>query len=1092
MKYTTIKLALFALVISFLSNFNVLASNQTDIIGPAGSGQFGQQVVALPNGNIVVSDPFYDAPGPKADVGAVRLYNGATGALISALTGGTANDQVGINGITPLTNGNYVVNSINWDNPSWVTNNNVGAVTWCSGTGGCSGIVSEANSLVGGSVNDVIGSDGITVLSNGNYVVRSPAWNNPLLSGDNDAGAVTWGNGAVGTVGLVSVSNSLVGGSVSDRIGTNGITALSNGNYVVSSLTWDSPTPLVANVGAITWGNGGSGTVGLVSAGNSLVGNSFGDAIGNGGITALTNGNYVVSSLTWDNPLLSTNNNGGAATWGNGMGGTVGLVSASNSLVGGSTDDVVGSDGISTLTNGNYVVSSPGWDNPLSLVTNVGATTWGNGAVGTVGIVSASNSLVGGSAEDAIGNGGITALTNGNYVVSSGYWDNASPLKQDVGAATWGNGLGGTVGLVSVSNSLMGDSADDAVGINGITELSNGNYVVSSPNWDNPSPLITNVGAATWGNGGSGTVGLVSAGNSLVGGSADDNISGYGITVLSNGNYVVNSVLWDSPTPLITNVGAVAWGNGAGGTVGLVTASNSLIGGTAFDNIGAYGIFPLTNGNYVVSSAEWDNPSPLKQDVGAATWGNGAGGTVGVVSASNSSVGGTADDRVSSYGIFTLTNGNYVMSSPGWDSPSPLITNVGAATWGNGASGTVGIVSASNSLVGGTADDNVGNSITALSNGSYMVSSSSWDNPSGSIVGTGAISYGSGVGGTVGLISAFNSVRGTTGNGGGSQNSIFDTVNNQLVVGRPADNIVTLFKPPALGKEADVNPRPSQSPNPNPGQSGDGFVTAGDVTQIRRFALGLDTPDAAPNAANEFQKADCAPRQNAQSVDTFGDGIIASGDVTQARRYALGLDIAQLTRGPVSFAQQQQVITNVLKENLYHAKTNDNRSNGASNRSTVSPVLVSKTGNRLTIGIVLNTDAAETAANSLSFTLNYDTKDLTSPTNIRLGNDAHSVSNSSASLAANYTRTDSGRLGILLDLAPQETFSFGERQLVLIDFTIAAGAQTTTTLKFDDSLAARFSSDADGSRLDREQTFVEKPITINESVVPKSRKRIQF
>src|SRR5437867_7868110 len=35
---------------------------QTDIPGPAGSVRFGTQVEVLPNGNFVVSDPFYDVP----------------------------------------------------------------------------------------------------------------------------------------------------------------------------------------------------------------------------------------------------------------------------------------------------------------------------------------------------------------------------------------------------------------------------------------------------------------------------------------------------------------------------------------------------------------------------------------------------------------------------------------------------------------------------------------------------------------------------------------------------------------------------------------------------------------------------------------------------------------------------------------------------------------------------------------------------------------------------------------------------------------------------------------------------------------------
>ena len=70
-------------------------------------------VVALSNGNIVVATPNDSFGASKA--GAVYLYNGTSGALISALTGSTANDQVGSGGgFTALTgNGNYVVGSSN-------------------------------------------------------------------------------------------------------------------------------------------------------------------------------------------------------------------------------------------------------------------------------------------------------------------------------------------------------------------------------------------------------------------------------------------------------------------------------------------------------------------------------------------------------------------------------------------------------------------------------------------------------------------------------------------------------------------------------------------------------------------------------------------------------------------------------------------------------------------------------------------------------------------------------------------------------------------------------------------------------------------
>jgi hypothetical protein len=110
-------------------------------------------------------------------------------------------------------------------------------VTWGSGTAGVSGAVSEANSLVGSSSNDQVGSSGITVLSSGNYVVRSLNWNGTR-------GAVTWGSGTAGVSGAVSEANSLVGSSPNDQVGsgtnsTSGITQLSNGNYLVDSPNWD-------------------------------------------------------------------------------------------------------------------------------------------------------------------------------------------------------------------------------------------------------------------------------------------------------------------------------------------------------------------------------------------------------------------------------------------------------------------------------------------------------------------------------------------------------------------------------------------------------------------------------------------------------------------------------------------------------------------------------------------------------------------------------------------------------------------------------------------------------------------------------------
>ncbi len=81
----------------------------------------------------------------------------------------------------------------------------------------------------------------------------------------------------------------------------------------------------------------------------------------------------------------------------------------------------------------------------------------------------------------------------------------------NVGAATWGNGAVGVKGAVSATNSLVGSVADDYAG-NLVPALSNGNYVVSSPNWH--LGALANVGAATWRNGATGASGVISADNS--------------------------------------------------------------------------------------------------------------------------------------------------------------------------------------------------------------------------------------------------------------------------------------------------------------------------------------------------------------------------------------------------------------------------------------------------------------------------------------------------------------------------------------------------------------------------------------------------
>ena len=140
------------------------------------------------------------------------------------------------------------------------------------------------------------------------------------------------------------------------------------------------------------------------------------------------------------------------------------------------------------------MVASSNWNKGVA--THEGAVTWASGFTGLTGVVTASNSLIGSAAGDKVGYGSVTALTNGNYVVASVFWSNG--VLTHTGAATWETGASQITGVVSVSNSLVGSHAFDGVGV-GVRALSNGDYVVSSGNWANGG--LAGAGAATWGDG---------------------------------------------------------------------------------------------------------------------------------------------------------------------------------------------------------------------------------------------------------------------------------------------------------------------------------------------------------------------------------------------------------------------------------------------------------------------------------------------------------------------------------------------------------------------------------------------------------------
>jgi filamentous hemagglutinin family protein len=787
------------------------------------SNMFGQPsgILNLSSNNTVISSPGDSFAG--AGAGAVYLFSDVNGALLSTLRGSHAGDAVGTT-VQSLAGGNFAVTTPNW-------NGNIGAVTFGSGTTGFalgSGLVSSANSLVGSTAGDQVGNGGLSALGNGDYVVLSTNWNG-------NEGAVTWVDPTVGATGEISSSNSLVGSTAGDQIGSGGITTLANSDYLVVSPNWSNTK------GAVTWGDATTGIAGQVSALNSLVGSDIGDKVGSGGIVQLSNGaNYLVLSPSWGTSAAQvsfggsggtisqsgTNPAPGAITNGSDSGGLVGVVSATNSLIGTNGSTIVDSH------DNYYLVVNPNWNN------GAGAVTWNNDTAGTKGLISAANSLVGSISNsftgnnigiegsqpapdgDQVGSFGVTILNNGNYVINSPTWNGAT------GAVTWGSATSGVSGAVTSSNSLVGASAGDLIGSGGIVQLSNNsNYLVVSPNFVGPTQglavpttgAITNgsdatgvtgvvslnnsllgtaganiidsqagyylvansqwkqgAGAVTWNSDSNGTTGFVSADNSLVGSSGyfftedsviqGDQIGGSGINILSNGNYVVSSVNWNG------GAGAVTFGSASSGVSGTVSGANSLIGTSPSDHIGSGGITGLSNGSYIVDSPTWNSST------GAVTWGSGTSGVQGTVSSENSLVGASAGDAIGSGGIVELSNAaNYLVLSPSWNGTKGAITN------GSEATGVTGVVSASNSLVGAQTGDAVGTagSITDTLAGYYLASTVNWNHSAG------AVTWSLDNAGTTGVVSAANSLVGASANdqvGNGGINVLYAGHDNYVVI----------------------------------------------------------------------------------------------------------------------------------------------------------------------------------------------------------------------------------------------------------------------------------------------------------------------
>jgi hypothetical protein len=504
----------------------------------------------------------------------------------NSLFGASPADQIGSGGLVRLPNGSLLVLSPWHDGPGEANN---GAITRFDPGVARAGPIGPDNSLLGRSLDRLGTERSVMVLPDGHILIVAPDANrNPAVQ----VGAVAFRRSDQPLTGWLDPTNALYGGVDLDRVGSGGVRVLADSGYLVLSPNVDLPG--LVDAGAATIGSAGVGVSGLVSAANSRVGRAAGDRIGSGGATALRNGGAVVLSPAWrsDSGVAAA----GAATW---MRSAidVGPVDAGNSLIGATTGDFNNATA-AALANGHYVVETRAWN---GLPAHRGAVTWGDGATGALGAISPTRSIVGPPA----GFGGssvftnVTALDDGNYVISAPWWTDTSggrhgaafwidggmrsfgPLEGFVGRATFGLRPGGRTGSL-------------------IFALAGGGHLVWTEQFDAPNGVLT---ALTQIPAAPSSPTLVTAGNSLFGG------FGLGGSVSFAAPFIEARAdgTWIASTPFFTppggagNVGAMTFGWADGSTVGMIRPDNGVIGDRSFGIAMAEGT-PVVDRSGVASS----------------------------------------------------------------------------------------------------------------------------------------------------------------------------------------------------------------------------------------------------------------------------------------------------------------------------------------------------------------------------------------------------------------------------------------------------------------------------------------------------------
>jgi len=464
---------------------------------PGAGDEFGQLVVILSNGNIVVSDP--NDSSVAANNGAVHLYNPVTQMLIASIYGDDANDQLGFGSITALANNNFVIASP-LDTVSGIAA--AGSVRLINGANGAQ----VGATIAGDDAGDGLGLGGITALANNNFVIASDLDDMGVVV---DAGSVQLVNGATGA----PIGVAITGDNPGDRIGINGAVALANGNYVVGSPSDDAG---VVDNGSVQLVNGATGA----QIGATIAGDNPGD--GFGFITALANDNFVIAAPS---------DNAGATGSGSVrlVDGATGVEIPGGLIVGDDVSDGLGF--VTALANSNYAISAYADDGSPGPEINVGTVRLADGTNGTqIGVA-----IEGDTTNDQLGLGDTIALANNNFVFAS--------FIDDVGGVV----KAGSVRLVDGTTGLeigltAGDDANDQLGfsITGVTALANNNFVIAADLDD--MGVVVDAGSVRLVDG---VTGIPIVGGTITGSTANDQLGSGGVTALTNNDYVIVSPLDD-------------------------------------------------------------------------------------------------------------------------------------------------------------------------------------------------------------------------------------------------------------------------------------------------------------------------------------------------------------------------------------------------------------------------------------------------------------------------------------------------------------------------------------------------------------------